>query len=238
MNDIIYTSISLLFSHWVLVSCTGFSPLSARFSSLSSCSYSISLFLELVVIVCRNICLYDFVFDSTIYKDAVLLFLFYFFTYFLFCQILKSCIWHFSLITIVLLLSHLSFSILNSERSIGDNSGSFAYPKNAFDGSRKDMNAAIDRICEFTGKSLHDQHHFIKFNLNLCPLKWEDIYFFCILLEYFQFRIHVTENFLYNWFDTKPHIHSTHPNHPTLCSLILLQDVATSNHPLIITKGA
>ncbi|KAI0531427.1 hypothetical protein KFK09_000982 [Dendrobium nobile] len=42
----------------------------------------------------------------------------------------------------------------NTKRSIGDNSGSFAYPKTAFDGCRKDMNAAIDRICEFTGMKI------------------------------------------------------------------------------------
>ncbi|XP_020583342.1 uncharacterized protein LOC110026657 [Phalaenopsis equestris] len=42
----------------------------------------------------------------------------------------------------------------NIKRSISDNSGSFAYQKNAFDGCRKDMNAAIDRICEFTGTKI------------------------------------------------------------------------------------
>jgi hypothetical protein len=37
------------------------------------------------------------------------------------------------------------------EKSIDEKSKSFTR-KDAFDGSRKDINAAIDRICEFTGK--------------------------------------------------------------------------------------
>ena len=44
------------------------------------------------------------------------------------------------------------FSLL--EKSIDENSASFKQ-KGTFDGSRKDINAAIDRICEFTGKSSH-----------------------------------------------------------------------------------
>ncbi|KAJ6825686.1 uncharacterized protein M6B38_377605 [Iris pallida] len=31
---------------------------------------------------------------------------------------------------------------------------SVSLEKNAFDGSRKDINAAIDRICEFTGMKI------------------------------------------------------------------------------------
>lgn len=36
------------------------------------------------------------------------------------------------------------------EKSVSFNSNQ----KNAFDGSRKDINAAIDKICEFSGKNL------------------------------------------------------------------------------------
>ncbi|PKA58486.1 hypothetical protein AXF42_Ash008773 [Apostasia shenzhenica] len=40
---------------------------------------------------------------------------------------------------------------LNVRRSMEDKSKSFSYTKSTFDGCRKDMNAAIDRLCEFTG---------------------------------------------------------------------------------------
>ena len=40
----------------------------------------------------------------------------------------------------------------STERSLDDKSRSFNQ-RNAFDGSRKDINAAIDRICEYTGNS-------------------------------------------------------------------------------------
>lgn len=49
----------------------------------------------------------------------------------------------------VFLLIH--FSLASVERSIDENSRS-SMQKDTFDGSRKDFNVAIDRICEFTGE--------------------------------------------------------------------------------------
>jgi len=48
---------------------------------------------------------------------------------------------------------HAQLLNLNIERSLNDKlRSSVSLQKDAFDGSRKDINAAIDRICEFTGK--------------------------------------------------------------------------------------
>lgn len=71
---------------------------------------------------------------------------------------------------------YLCLSELYVGRSLGEKSKSFASSQNnAFDGSRKEINSAIDRICEFTGKHcLNPYVFFRKLKAFQCSKTWCD----------------------------------------------------------------